>query len=183
MVRYLPIVALGLVILAGCSPAAEVRLLQPQYPGAERDLHLRSNQACWAADKGVERVLAEFPLPGAVAGRPTFLLYLRIPVSAPGVPATQPSTQPIRGFLIQTQGRNAGLETLLAGKVQSKGKSSAPDAVREMQLDLTFEHHTFLSGRLTARRDDRRVHAFETHRRPADVRALETPLSPSGVEP
>lgn len=181
MMRYLVAVGLGPVILAGCGPAAEVRLFQPQYVGAERDLHLLSNQVCWASSPGMERVLAEFPLPGAVSGRPTYLVYLRIPIRAPGEPATQSGTQPIRGFLIQTQGRNAGLETLVAGKVQMKGKSMARQAVRELQVDLTFEHHTRMTGRLTARRDDRRVHIFETRRRPADVAALETSLAPGGA--
>lgn len=183
MTRLLVVVGLGLVILAGCGPAAEVRLLQPQYPGAERDLRLMSNQVCWAGDKGVERVLAEFPLPGAVTGRPTYLLYLRIPVSAPGVPTTQPAEQAVRGFIIQTQGRNAGLEGLLAGTVQMKGKSSAPGAVREMQVNLTFEHHTFLSGRLTARRNDRHIRLFETRQHPADVQALGVPILPGRTEP
>jgi hypothetical protein len=177
MMRYLLVTGMGLVILAGCGPAASVQLFQPQYAGAERNLHLQSNNVCWAPDNGVERVLAEFPLPGAVAGRTTYLLYLRIPVTAPGEPVTQSGIQPIQGFMIQTQGRNAGLETLVAGKVEVKGKSSAPNAVRELEVDLTFEHHTLLSGSLTARRDDRRIHMFETRRRPADVKALTKPPS------
>ena len=122
-------ILLGLVVgmaamLAGCTPAAEIRLFQPQYVGAEQDINLQSNQVCWAPGEGMERVLAEFPLPGAVSGRPTYLLYLRIPIVRPGEPATATGSKRIRGFLIQTQGRNAGLETLVAGKVRSRASPS-----------------------------------------------------------
>ena len=175
MKTFFAFIGLGLLALAGCGPAADVRLFQPQYVGAERDIHLQSEHVCWAPEAGEVRVLAEFPLPGAVSGRPTYLLYLRMPAEGDsGAPAAE-GQQPIRGFLIQTQGRNAGLETLQEGQVSVKGKSDAPDAVRELQVDLTFEQDTRLSGRLTARRNDRYLKNFETRRRPLDVQALKSP--------
>ncbi len=174
MKTFLVFSGLGLLALAGCGPAADVRLFQPQYVGAERDIHLQSEHVCWAPEAGEVRVLAEFPLPGAVSGRPTYLLYLRMPAGPAGVPEAEVQQQ-IRGFLIQTQGRNAGLETLQEGRVSVKGKSDAPDAVRELQVDLTFEQDTRLSGRLKARRNDRYLKTFETRRRPLDVQALKSP--------
>jgi hypothetical protein len=169
--------------LAGCGPAAQVRLFQPEYAGAEQDIQLISDHACWAPEQGIERILVEFPLPGAVSGRPTYLLYLRIPVVRPGEPAVPDKAHPIRGFLVQTQGRNAGLETLASGKVLMTGRSSAPESKRELQVELTFEHNTILSGRLTARRDDQHIRLFETRQHPADVKALDEQVPSGGSMP
>ena len=174
MKTFLAFSGLGLLALAGCGPAADVRLFQPQYVGAERDIHLQSEHVCWAPEAGEVRVLAEFPLPGAVSGRPTYLLYLRMPAGHTGAPAAE-GQQRIRGFLIQTQGRNAGLETVREGQASVKGRSNAPDAVRELRVDLVFEQNTRLSGRLTAKRNDRYLRTFETRRRPLDVQALKSP--------
>lgn len=158
--------------LAGCGPAAQVRLLQPQYAGAEQDICLQTNLVRWAPGDGVARFLAEFPLPGAVSGRPTYLLYLRVPMDLS--PQTQPAgaAQGVCGFLIQTQGQNAGLEFLKAAQVSMKGKGSAPDARRELRVELIFEGSTTLTGWLKATRDDRYLKIFETRRRPSDVQAL-----------
>lgn len=175
MLLRLSMIGLAWVMIAGpvgCGPAAQVRLFQPQYAGAEQDIRLQSNLVRWAPEKGVARFLAEFPLPGAVSGRPTYLLYLRMPMDLP--PQTQPvgATQGVRGFLIQTQGRNAGLEFLKAAQVTVEGKGSGPDARRELRVELAFEGNTTLTGRLKAKRDDRYLEIFETRRRPSDVQAL-----------
>ena len=174
-------VGLWLLILVGCGPAADVRVFQPQYSGAEQNIHLQSERVFWAPEHGLVRVLAEFPLPGAVSGRPTYLLYLRMPVGGSGDALAAGGEQQIRGFLIQTQGRNAGLETVREGKVSVKGKSEAPDAVRQLQVDLSFEHNTLLSGRLTARRNDRYLSTFETRLHPLDVQALKSPPTTAAV--
>jgi hypothetical protein len=163
----------------GCAPRAEVRLFQPAYLGAERDLHLTSDEVYWAPGEGVDRLLAEFPLPGAVAGRPTYLLYLRIPSTGSGTPDERNEPKPVRGFLIQTQGRNAGLEMVVGGRVAVTGSSQAADATRQLDLEVTCEHGTTCSGHLIARRNDAYLHSFETRRRPADVQALDQP-DPAG---
>lgn len=176
MIAWVGAVTAGLI---GCGPAAQVRLFQPQYAGAEQDIRLQTNLVRWAPGDGMARFLAEFPLPGAVSGRPTYLLYLRVPMDLP--PETQPAegTQGVCGFLIQTQGRNAGLETLTAARVSIKGKSLASDASRELQVELTFEGSTTLTGRLKARRDDRYLKNFESRRRPSDVQALLESIKPA----
>lgn len=162
-----------LAVVTGCGPAAQVRLIQPQYPGAEGNVRLQSNQVCWAPGEGFDRFLAEFPLPGAVSGRPTYVLYFRVPAPRPGEKASEAEVRPMRGFLIQTQGNNAGLEMLVSGKVQSRGTSMADDAVRKLDIELTFEGNTTMSGRLTARRNDRYVKTFETRRHPSDIQTLD----------
>jgi hypothetical protein len=172
----------GLLPMAlGCmAPKADVRLHQPAYRGAEQDLHLTTNQVYWSHGAGSDRYLAEFPLPGATGGRPTFLLYLLVPPCPSDGPAAVDQEQPIRGFLIQTQGRNAGLEMIVAGKAAVKGRSMAEGATREVGLELSFEHGTNLTGHLTARRDDWRLQTFETRQRPADVQSLDQP-PPAGT--
>lgn len=164
--------------LIGCGPAAEVRLFQPQYVGVEQDIRLQTDHVCWAPGHGMARFLAEFPLPGAVSGRPTYLLYLRVPMIASAETRPAGNPQAVRGFLIQTQGRNAGLEILKSANVSVKGRSMASDAPRELEVELTFEGNTTLKGRLNAKRNDRHLKHFETRRRPADVQALlESPKS------
>ena len=146
-------------------------------------------------------MLIEFPLPGASTGRPTFLLYLRVPAgvvepalcaaTAPAdtgagnhaaskptdAPAASrpagPTAKPMaRGFFIQTRGDFAGLALVTGGTIGVKGKSTAPDATRELRLELTFEDGSRITGQATARRDDWYLKKFETRERPADVRIV-----------
>ncbi len=169
----------------GCGPKAEVRLFQPAYGGAEQSLHLTTNQTFWTSGDGMERVLAEFPLPGAAAGRPTYLLYLRVPAASSTSPVKSAAGggAPVRGFLIQTQGRNAGLEMVVGGTISVKGRSQVHDVSRELELELAFEDGTTLSGYLSARRNDWHLHVFETRQRPADVQALDQPISSRPGQP
>jgi hypothetical protein len=120
----------------------------------------------------VERVLAEFPLPGAATGKPMYLLYLRWPAGEAEPAVTDTKSSAVRGFLIQTRGQYAGLGFIVGGKVRVSGASQARHATRQLQIKLTCEDGTRLVGRLRARRDDYYVRHFETNRRPADVQAL-----------
>lgn len=149
----------------------------------------------------MDRILIEFPLPGASTGRPTFLLYLRIPAgklepafctaTAPAAPApgnsgtTRPNGNPAanqssasvdksmaRGFFIQTRGDFAGLALVTGGTIGVKGKSMTLEATRELSIDLAFEDGSRITGKATARRDDWYVKKFETRERPADVRIV-----------
>lgn len=163
------------VVLIGCGPAAEVRLHQPHLTGRQRDLLLTSNQVHWASEQDVERVLAEFPLPGAATGQPIYVLYLRLPagIEEPTVADAEGTT--VRGFLIQTRGEYAGRSPIAGGMVQVAGTSQARGATRQLEIDLTCDDGTRIGGRLRARRDDYRVRHFETHRRSADVQAVTQP--------
>jgi len=184
---------LPLWVAAGCAVPAEVRLFQPQLVGRQKEIHLTTEQVCWAASEtkeGQDRVLAEFPLPMARTGRPMYLLYLRVPAgkkkaaaraTLSSQPASHPAaaTQPeqealprVQGFLIQTHGEFAGLATVAGGTVVVSGTSQAKNAKRDLQLNLTCEDGSRIIGRLRARRDDYHVRHFETRRRPLDVEAL-----------
>ncbi len=194
-------VAGGLTSLSGCGPAAELQLVQPQLAGRQQSVQLHSDRAYWSPGGQVDRVLIELPLPGASTGRPTFLLYLRIPagvvepafctVTAPATTGvqngsdTKPADAPpgsrssiaggknaARGFFIQTRGDYAGLALITGGTIGVRGESTAAKAVRELRLELVCEDGSRIAGRLTARRDDWSLRRFEARERPADVQIV-----------
>ena len=148
---------MAILLFSGCRPSASVELIQLQYRGPEERLSLASNEVHWAPDGGVERYLAEFPLPGAVTGKPAYLLYLRVasPASSPGS-----DDCPVRGFIIQTRGEHAGLETVVGGEISIEGTSLAGRAMRRLEFDLQCEQGTRIRGTLGARRDDGYLLAF-----------------------
>ncbi len=166
--------AVGFVgALAGCEPSSRVRLDQPHLEGWQREMNLRSDAVTWAAGGDMERVLAEFPLPGAATGKPMYLLYLRLPAGVEELDVTPGQAAAARGFFIQMRGQLAGLAMLTNGHVEVTGESQSRDAIRKLTLDLTCEDGSRLTGELRARRDDWHVQQFETRRRPADVHTLE----------
>ena len=152
--------------------SAELHLIQPQLAGWQRHMHLVSERTCWSPGDRVDRVLAEFPLPGASTGRPTFLLYLRLPAGElePTVGAKTGAT--VRGFFIQTRGVFAGLAGVVGGTIKVRGTSQGRGATRRIEFELTCEEGSRLVGEAFARRDDYHIAHFETHRRPVDVDAL-----------
>jgi len=164
---------LGLILVAGCGPAARLELMQPQLTGLQAHLSLRSERAFWAPGKKMERLLVEFPPPGASTGRPFFfLLYLQWSrgLDRPGV--GQGPHAEARGFLIQTRGRLAGLAAIVEGSLTVRGRSDSPGAKRYLEFDLRCEDGSHLVGRVEARREDWVLKDFETRRRPVDVANL-----------
>ncbi len=176
--RHIPGVALWSVsavtmILHGCTPAvSEIRLLQPHMDRWQRDLQLRTEQTFWSPDKQSERILAEFPLPGATSGNPMYLLYLLIEAGEPSQELTASPSSAAKGFFIQIRGDHAGLALITAGKIQIEKSSLSSEAVRRLRIDLRCEDGTRLTGWLAAQRDDWQLIDFEKHRRPADVMIL-----------
>ncbi len=167
--------AVPLLLATGCGPAGQISLIQPQLTGWQRVVRLKSNDIHWAEAEGVNRVLAEFPLPGAQTGRPTYLLYLRMPNKA-STASFEGSTNPKKqglGFMIQTRGEYAGLALLSGGTVRMHGASPLGSDTRRFDVDLTCEDGTQIAGTLTATRDDYLLSRFETKRRPADIQALQ----------
>jgi hypothetical protein len=176
--RHLSVLASGLFLLVGfsvgCQSTGNVWLVQPRLTGWQREVKLQSEQVRWARAGGedIERVLAEFPLPGARTGRPTYLLYLRMPAGTAQV-SFEPGASPHgRAFLIQTRGEFAGLARAVGGSVELRGKSSADQIKRHYRLDLRFEDDSHVVGEVEAVRDDYFVSRFETKRRPGDVATL-----------
>lgn len=170
----LGLVACISVLPVGCASREKVWLVQPRLTGWQRELKLQSEQVRWARDGGedVERVLAEFPLPGARTGRPTYLLYLRLPAGMEQVSLEPEARVPAGGFLIQTRGEFAGLARVTGGFVQLRDSASKDDLNRRYLIDLSFEDDSHLIGEIEAIRDDYFVSQFETRRRPGDVMLL-----------
>lgn len=165
----------GAVLLAlavgGCGrPAATLELIQPNREGWQKRVSLESDQVLWASGPSGLRILAEFPLPGARTGRPTYVLYLRTTDQAGE--AQVGAGQEGAGFLIQTRGELAGMAFFTGGTA----KLGRPDGIarvsRRVQVDLTCDDGTRVVGEMTARRDDWSLHRFETVQRPGDVAAL-----------
>lgn len=163
---------LGLML--GCQAKDNVWLVQPRLEGWQRELKLGSEQVRWAAagEDGVERVVAEFPLPGARTGRPTFVLYLRLPAGVEQVSFDPDAAGQGRGFLLQTRGEYAGLARATSGSVNRQASSSSGDPTRRYRIDLVFEDDSHFVGEITATRDDYTVSRFERLRHPGDVARL-----------
>lgn len=159
----------------GCqSPAGSVQLTQPQLQGWQRELRLQCSQIRWAGagDARLERFVAEFPLPGAMSGRPTYLLYLRLPAGESNVSFAADASPGGRGFFVQTRGEYAGLAQLAGGTVKVRGTSKSAGATRRLRLDLVLDDGSRLTGQVEASRDEYFVSRFENRRHPADVQAL-----------
>jgi hypothetical protein len=159
-------------LIAGCGPSASVHLVQPQLRGFERVMHLTSDRAHWADGESVERVLAEFPLPGARRGEGVYLLYLRVPAGVQSPPVGGQDPKSARGFFIQTKGEHHGLALIASGELEVSGTGHGRDSSRVLDLALTLEDGTRIKGRVHATRDDWHVEQFETRQRAADVKAL-----------
>ena len=162
--------------LLGCGPSVRLTLQQPQVGGYQQQIVLTSERAAWSPRGKVDRVLVEFPLPGATTGRPTYLLYLRLPAQTPAVTFTAKNDSAKakvgQGFFIQTRGDLAGLAVIAAGQVFVKGRATGPSATRQLQIELTCEDGSRLTGKILARRDDWYLKQFETERRPVDVQGI-----------
>jgi hypothetical protein len=158
--------------VTGCTPAGQMSLFQPQVAGRQHEIRVQTDQVHWASASGVERVLAEFPLPGARTGRPTYLLYLRLPAGDAAVPFDSAASRSGQGFFIQTRGEYAGLARITGGQVRVAGRSQSSGATRTIDIDLRGEDGCRYVGQLKAVRDDFFVSKFETKQRPADVQAL-----------
>jgi len=163
----------------GCGPRADVQLIQPSLPEWQRQIHLQSELAFWASDGKALRVLAEFPLPGATTGKPTYLLYFTVAHDKNAPPNAQQRPK-VRGFFIQTRGEYAGLASIVRGKTKVKGSSNARGATRHLDIELNFEDGSKVAGKIRARRDEWHMNQFETRRRPADVQTLKGEKKVSG---
>src|SRR4029079_17528591 len=110
---------LMLCLICGCaSPVSTVSFHQPKLTGRQQNLDLASAQTFFADDAGVERVLAELPLPGAKSGEPMYLLYLRVSPEPQKPTKDSSPTYEVRVFLIQTRGDYAGRVDVTRATVQ-----------------------------------------------------------------
>jgi hypothetical protein len=147
-------------------------LTQPQVSGRQRFLELSTTQTYWTTDGRVERFLAEMPLPGATAGRPMYLLYLRVSPTFTKASRREAERCEVRGFLVQTRGEYAGRVDVANARVVPVKVSGRR---RELDVTIELEDASSLSGRLRARRHDRYLKSFETERRAGDVQSLLQP--------
>jgi len=160
------------LLTIGCGPPAELHLIQPHLPVWQKHIHLSSQDAYWSPGEQMDRVLLEFPLPGATSGRPTYILYLRLPSGIEEPTVAENPSPTARGFLIQTRGDYAGLALITKGKIKVKGTSKSSKAKRKLEFEFDCEDGSRLLGKAQAKRNDWYIQRFETQRRAADVEAL-----------
>lgn len=189
--------ALCLPGLIGCQNVSYVHLSQPSLNRWQRDLDLNSEQVYWAPESGTRRILAEFPLPGATAGKPMYLLYLRFPYDkeritfgpeAAAIRTPDLSSATGHGFFIQTRGEFSGLAYITDGTITCQDDPESNARRLQYQVDLTCEDGTRVNGLFFARRDDWTLDHFERFRRPGDVRILihrakTTTTQPENINP
>ncbi len=149
-----------------------MRLRQPQLEGRQNNLRLTSEQVYWTADDGVERMLAEFPLPGATTGKPMYLVYLRYPADKKRIGVDPGHKDAACGFLIQMRNSNAGLTMIEHGKLTVKRGLSPSKGRHVIELGISCADDSKLIGRLIAQRNDWMMENFERFRRAGDVQAL-----------
>ncbi len=182
---HLAVLALLAGLLPGCAPrTTTMHIQQPQLPGFQQSMDLLTETAAWSPAAGFIRVLAEFPLPGARTGEPSYLLYLRLPDAGEPIAVAGETSPTGRGFFIQTRGKFAGLARLNGGQVVVRGSGMERGAHREIRFELTCEDGSALNGTLLAARNDWHLTEFETRRRPGDVAAMKPVyFQPAGSAP
>jgi len=157
----------SLVAVAGCAQRASMVVVQPNLTGPQHELHLASNGTHWVEGEQAGRILVEFPLPGAVSGKSTYLLYIRLPQVADSKKKDR-DMKPC-GFFIQTRGAYAGLAGIADGTVsiRRRHKNSC-----KLTLDVVCDDQTHIEGEVDAKEDEHSVEVFEKQSRPADVQQL-----------
>jgi hypothetical protein len=165
----------------GCGPAAAIHLIQPALPSWQQHLNLKAETAYWSTDGKCDRVVSDFPPPGASTGRSLVTLYLRLPAGA-AEPAVAAKSGPcVKGFFIQARGQYAGLSAVVGGRMKVAGRSNDASATRELEFELKCEDGSLLVGTIRARRDDWALHEFETKRQPMDVALLAREPKPAAA--
>ncbi|MCK6457008.1 MAG: hypothetical protein L6Q92_10825 [Phycisphaerae bacterium] len=166
------------LLISGCGAAARVSLEQPFLAGPEQRLHLTSESVRFASGGGTDRVLVEFPLPGAWSGR-HYLLYVRVPSKTGSYEIAQPfGGERVGGFFIQLFGDHRGLTGFASGRVDVRGVLAAPSK-RRCELDVKCTDGSLIRGTLVAQRDELGLREFEERTNRGDVQALLRAASPT----
>ncbi len=119
-------------------------------------------------------ILLRFPLPGAMSGRPNYVVYLHVPNPSPSETTTFPlgKTAPARGFFVQKAGEGRGRELIVGGFVELKRLS---DGRWFLQLTADGELGTQILGTATLTRRDLDVRDYIERHHPGDVADLLAP--------
>lgn len=153
----------------GCRSVADVTIVQPFAPPAQRTLELRDGTRGYDL-RGDDRMVAllAFPLPGARDGPDDFVIYLDLP-RAVGEWRVGGDTG-VRGFLIQATGALRGKTTFASGSVTLKSPLLGGQK-RTLALEVQTADGATIRGRIAIRPDSIAVREFE-QRRSGDVAAL-----------
>lgn len=157
--RIGPLIAIGALLLGGCSQAQRVRLKQPFAPPTQRDLELTSHWAWSGAQDGRAVYLLEFPLPRAVTGFRAFHIYLTTPAPLGDFELRPDDPHAAQGFFIQEVGELAGKVTFTGGSLRVRNALLRPNH-RSLQLDLHADRGFRLSGSVLVREDPAEIRRF-----------------------
>jgi hypothetical protein len=168
--------------LFGCAPRAEVRLLQPNAPPAQRNLSLVSDWAFYLDEGGRRLILLAFPLPGTRDGPRDFLVFLSAPQGEGEFAVAPDDPAAARGFLIQVVGQLKGKTLFESGPVRIRHRF-LERARRELSLEVRCTDGTQLSGRALITPDPRELRAFQ-RRFAGDIQRLNPPeTQPADTQP
>ncbi len=164
MARYKFWLLIGgvLVTAAGCGPDGQVVLYQPLPDGNHQEIELTDGQSAHWSHGSVDRLILRWPLPGAVAGRTAFELYLIVPAAEGAFPIGHPIDEEARtvGLFYQLVGRRAGCTLVTHGTVTLNGVKDNRTR-REGSVDIVCIDGTRLRGTFTAASLARDVREFE----------------------
>ncbi|MGB9627003.1 MAG: hypothetical protein ACPMAQ_19280, partial [Phycisphaerae bacterium] len=165
-----------ILLLGGCGPVATFRVLQPRLTGRQQDMTLTSSSAEYgqAEDRGGWHILVRFPLPGAMSGRPNYLVYLHVPDPGSQESVTFPlgETATARGFFVQKAGEGRGRELMVGGFVVLSRLSGGRWL---LQLTADGAMGTQILGTATLTRRDLDVRDYIERHHPGDVADLLAP--------
>jgi hypothetical protein len=168
-------ILVGLFVLPGCGPSTELTLHQPFAPPAQQNLKLTCERAYHATTAEMQTSMLAFPLPGAVDGPRTFVLYISAPNRAGQIHVAPHDPQGARGFLIQELGALAGRSDFSVGTLRYHKVLFAP-RLRRLELDIRTEDGAEITGRATLEEFPRAVETFEREFA-ADIASLPNPTS------
>ncbi len=175
----LPTGLIALWALTGCAPRAELRLLQPSAPPAQRDLSLASDWAYYLDEGGRRLILLAFPLPGARDGPRDFLVFLSTPQGEGEFAVDADDPAAVRGFLIQVVGQLKGKTLFESGSVRIRHRLLERSR-RELSLEVRCTDGTQLTGRALIDPDLRELRAFQ-RRFAGDIQRLDPPETQPGT--
>ncbi len=150
----------GVLLLAGCTPHANLVLHQPFAPPSQQNLKLTCERAYHATRADTQTSVLAFPLPGAVDGPRTFVMYIAAPSRVGRIAVTPEDPEGGRGFLIQELGALAGRSDFAEGTLQYRKVLFAP-RLRRLDVDVRTEDGAQITGRAYLEEFSPAVESFE----------------------
>jgi len=170
----------GLALLVGCAPNAEFVLHQPFAPPSQQHMKLTCERAYHCANGDAQTSVLAFPLPGAVDGPRTFVMYIAAPNRLGQITVVPQDPQAACGFLIQELGALAGRSDFAEGTVRYRKVPLAP-RLRRLDVNVRTQDGAEITGRAILETSPTAVESFQREFA-ADIASLSPPTSQPAEE-